>query len=533
MAENSIIFLLDANLPYVRHPCAPGCVEEARLFNALSGTYLPLLRVCTALETEAIPFKIAIAFSPTLCEMFADPLLQDRYAAYLDRTLSLGLDELERTADDPSKRSLLTAQLDQVRLNRRDFVEIYEKNILRKFDYFAGRGFIELLATAATNCALPLFIDIPETINAQIETGLVLYRRFFTTVPSGFWLPAMAWTPALGAIVKSYGFSYTVLESHALLFSDPPPAAGVFAPTQCDSGLVVFARDSRACQEILDEKSGFASRAEYLDVNRDIGFEFGEEELSSVFDTKLGRRATGYRYWARGSSSSVESQYDVDAARGRVRADAQAFLKSRSDTLRRASEMLEGAPVSSVCAFPASVFGEIWAEGVDWLDSVFRQNAESSDLSGSVNFALPAAKIGQGSVDRRVSPHYSSWFPSGYFEEVLNGSNDWMYSYVRKATARMIDLAERFPDDTGLKERSLNMAARELLLSQTMDWFLMMNEGDSAEYAKKRFEDSVRAFTIVYESLGSNFISTEWLTTTEKEHNLFTDINYRVFSKKK
>jgi 1,4-alpha-glucan branching enzyme len=77
------------------------------------------------------------------------------------------------------------------------------------------------------------------------------------------------------------------------------------------------------------------------------------------------------------------------------------------------------------------------------------------------------------------------------------------------------------------------MASRELLLAQSMDWFLMMNEGEQSEYARRRFEESVRAFTVVYESLGSNFISTEWLTTTEKMHNLFADINYRVFSRKK
>jgi len=122
---------------------------------------------------------------------------------------------------------------------------------------------------------------------------------------------------------------------------------------------------------------------------------------------------------------------------------------------------------------------------------------------------------------------------SGYAEEVLNSANDWMYPFIRKATVRMIDLAERFPDDSGLKERSLNMAARELLLAQSMDWFVMMNENDRSEYARRRFEESVRAFTVVYESLGSNFISTEWLTSTEKMHNLFTSINYRVFSRKK
>jgi len=71
------------------------------------------------------------------------------------------------------------------------------------------------------------------------------------------------------------------------------------------------------------------------------------------------------------------------------------------------------------------------------------------------------------------------------------------------------------------------------LLSQSMDWFLMMNRQDQGSYARERFEDSIRSFTVVYESLGSNFISTEWLTRTEKRDNFFPEINYRVYSKRK
>ena len=49
------------------------------------------------------------------------------------------------------------------------------------------------------------------------------------------------------------------------------------------------------------------------------------------------------------------------------------------------------------------------------------------------------------------------------------------------------------------------MAARELLLAQSMEWFLMMNEASSVEYARMRFEESIRAFTVVYESLRLEF----------------------------
>ena len=97
----------------------------------------------------------------------------------------------------------------------------------------------------------------------------------------------------------------------------------------------------------------------------------------------------------------------------------------------------------------------------------------------------------------------------------------------------MIDLAERFSDDTGLKARALNLAAKEILLAQSSDWASMTHQRMYPEYASERFSQSVNAFATVFESLGSNSISTEWLTNMEREHTLFPWINYRVFSRKK
>lgn len=529
MADTSLIFVLDASLPYIRHPETPGSVEETRLFNAISYTYLPLLRSCTALETEGVPFKLAIAFSPTLCEMLVDPLLQNRYIESLDRAIDYGLAEFDRLGNDVRTRELVKLHLDEIQLNRRDFIEIYDRNILKKFDYFANRGYLEILATTATSCFLPLYIDIPEAINAQIETGLVIYRKHFTAIPSGFWLPAMAWATGMEQILKSYGFQYTILESHGFLFSDSVPDTGIFAPGTCANGFTVFARDTLACREVSSRESGYLRCGEYLDVDRDIGFELEEEKLASIFNVSLGRRITGFRYWSRGNQGAG-GFYEPAKAHMQAVSDATRFLDARVASLNKASAAMEGAPVTLVCAFPASLFGQDWYEGIAWLEGVYRAAALNADAT----FSFPSVRVSQRvPAGNPVNPCFSSWTESGYAEEVLNNANDWMYPYIRKAVKRMIDLAERFPDDSGLKERSLNMAARELLLAQSMEWYTMMNETSSVEYGRTRFESSVRAFTVVYESLGSNFISTEWLTNAEKSHTLFPEINYRVFRKRK
>jgi 1,4-alpha-glucan branching enzyme len=104
-----------------------------------------------------------------------------------------------------------------------------------------------------------------------------------------------------------------------------------------------------------------------------------------------------------------------------------------------------------------------------------------------------------------------------------------MYRHVARSLERMIELADRFPNESGIKERLLNQAAREILLVQTSDWAKMLYKKEAAEYARAEIEMSLRNFTTIYEALASNYISTEWLTTLERRHNIFPHINYRVF----
>ena len=116
---------------------------------------------------------------------------------------------------------------------------------------------------------------------------------------------------------------------------------------------------------------------------------------------------------------------------------------------------------------------------------------------------------------------------------MLDSSNNWMLRYTRKMSDRMIDLSDRYPNETGLKVRLLNLAGRELLLSQSGEWAKMIHDEDFPEYARESFTYSIKSFLTAFDALGSNTVSTEWLTKVEKDHCLFPWLNFRVFSKKK
>ena len=73
-----------------------------------------------------------------------------------------------------------------------------------------------------------------------------------------------------------------------------------------------------------------------------------------------------------------------------------------------------------------------------------------------------------------------------------------------------------------------------------MEDFVMKNipdddidEDEYPTFAEERFLNCIENFTSVFDSLGSNVVSTEWLTTLESKDNFYPWMNYRIFSKKK
>ena len=133
--------------------------------------------------------------------------------------------------------------------------------------------------------------------------------------------------------------------------------------------------------------------------------------------------------------------------------------------------------------------------------------------------------------NQTTQPAFASWGDKGYGQVWLDGSNDWIYRHTHKLIERMQELVERFPDEKGLKERTLNQAAREVLLSQASDWPFIMKAGTMVPYARKSIKTHIHNFNYIYDSLSRNTIKTEWLTRLEKKDNIFPFLDYRIFKK--
>jgi 1,4-alpha-glucan branching enzyme len=528
-----ISMVLNMHLPFVHPSDLPWSIEERLFFEALSETYLPLLETLDRLDADHVPFRLALVLSPPLCHMLSDESLIQKYVEFTDRQIEFGFREIERTQGDPAMRNLSRFFYDRAVDRRILFTERYEGNVLKTFDYYQKKGKVELLTTAATYAFLPLYTSYAEAVQAQFEVALASHRRFFDINPQGFWLPELGWNDELDKQIRSYGFSYTIIDTHALFLGSPPPVRGTFYPAKTPGGILLLSRDHYAARDLAEPETGFPFDPRYQDCRDDVGYELPVEVIRPFLGPGGVRARTGFKYRSRGDphapAAVTRPLYDPESALDKAREHARIFLENRISRFKKAEEYMDETAIS-LCAYDADTFGRRWYEGPQFLEALFREGAQKE----AVQFMNPAEYLykqppGSYAV---VVPEFSSWGVNGYAETWLDAANDWIYRHVIRSLERMIELAERFADDTGLKERALNQAAREILLAQASDWAKMLYKGESPEYARSQIEGALRNFTTIYESLGSNYISTEWLTNLERQHNIFPAINYRVFRRK-
>ncbi|NLA59293.1 MAG: DUF1957 domain-containing protein, partial [Firmicutes bacterium] len=127
-------------------------------------------------------------------------------------------------------------------------------------------------------------------------------------------------------------------------------------------------------------------------------------------------------------------------------------------------------------------------------------------------------------------PSESSWGNGGYHEVWLDSSNDWIYRHLHKAAARMVYLANRCQNASGVTARALNQAARELLLAQASDWAFIMKTGTMVEYARRRTQQHLVNFHELYHQIIENCIDEGFLRTMEDRNNISPTLDFRIYA---
>ncbi|TVQ26695.1 MAG: DUF1957 domain-containing protein [Spirochaetaceae bacterium] len=531
MKYGSVMLLLHAHLPFVRHPEHDSFLEEMWLFEAISETYLPILGMLDRLERDDVSGSFCISFSPTLVSMLNDELLQNRYIAHLDRLIELGHKECERTIADPEFAQPAAMYLDMYTRCRTAFVDTYDRDIIARFRHHAEAGRIQAITTLASHPFAPMYQDSDAAIRVQIQVAIHEHTAVFGKRPKGFWLPECGYYPGIEDLFDEFGITFFFVAAHALLFGEEPAECGVYAPVQCSNGVLAFGRDMASANAVWSESEGYPGDPEYREFYRDIGHDLPLDYIAPYIHLQSERINTGYKYYAITGKTDQKRPYLPARASEKAVSHAENFLFKQVRQCRIVGPLMDNVPVV-VCPYDAELFGHWWFEGVQWLEALFRRGHKAAIADEDwVEFVTPQQYMQTHNGFQVLDPVLSSWGNKGYGEVWLDGSNDWIYRHTHKAVERMIDLVKRYPNETGLKQRALNQAAREVLLSQASDWPFIIRSGTAVSYAEARVKEHIRNFTHIYDSLSGGMISTEWLTKVERRNNCFADIDYRLFGR--
>lgn len=541
MPQKKLVLLLNANQEYIRHLQEEDVKKYApeinRLFEAVTDTYMPLLWMFEKLEEDMIPFRIQMVLPPVLCTLLEDTVVQAQYVEWLTRAELFCTKEVKRVSKNKKVQDLAQKRLEHIQKCRADFTERYSMRLVPQFAEHQKNGCLEIMATTGTSLFMPFYKEMKEILSAQVETGLLAYKHFFGEIPDGFWLPDLGYAEGVESIVRAYGINYTVLDPRSTMLAKELPEDGIFYPCRFYNSLAAFTAKKIADKVLFDEDEGYAVDPVYRNENRDAAFDLPAKDIVPFIDNGTSRYASGCKYFNKSDDSqddySVipenESEiYNPEEALAQVQKDAEDFITRINKELDSASKVAVNTDfVSETVVINLDDLRHNWSEGISWIDSLFRMADKADFEFTSCRYLLKNQYNLQ-----KITPYYASNLGAGYGENLLSNKNSWMMRYVMKASERMVDLADRFPTDTGLKARLLDLAAKELMIAQDSGWAKMLDEDISPEYVKKVFTESIHAFTMVFDSLGSNTVSTEWLTNLEAEHPLFPWMNYRIFSKK-
>ena len=521
-----VSFILHAHLPFIHHPESENYLEEQWLYEAISETYIPLLLSFKKLEEEKVDFRITMSLTPPLLSILDNKLLQKRYIKYLKKHIELSKKEIERTKYDNRLNELAHYYFNRYSNDLYVFKDVYNCNIIQGFKHFQDIGVLEIITCGATHGYFPILYVTEQTVKAQIAVGVQTYERYFGKKPRGIWLPECGYVPEADKYLKEFGIEYIITESHGILYADPTPIYGTFAPIVSPQGVVAFGRDIETSRQVWSSINGYPGDYNYREFYRDIGYEADYDYIKPYIAHNGVRVHTGLKYYRITSKNDNKDYYNVRWAMDSAEKQAGHFLDCRVKQIDSLSSCM-GTPPIVVCPYDAELYGHWWYEGPYWLYILFKKI-----YYDKCNFKLitPGEYIDKFPNIQISTPCRSSWGAKGYSEVWLNSSNDYAHRHIHKAGNRMVKLANLFPSEGNtLRRKALNQCARELLLAQSSDWLFIITNGTMVDYAKKRIKEHIGRFTKLYFQIINNNIDKDFVKSLYEKDKIFDDINYEIY----
>ena len=503
------VLTLHSHLPWVLHhgrwPHGSDWICEAAL-----DSYLPLVTMLEALETEDVAPAITLGITPILAAQFAHPSFReelDTYFAHRLKTIDEAPESLRHTGDE-SLLPVVAFWKSHVEVLQATWERI-GKDLIAAFRRHALAGRIELISSAATHGFLPLLAR-DESIRFQLLVGRSEHARHFGDLPRGCWVPECAyrprgpWQPLPAAVrrptragiedhLRYAGFQWFFVDAHVVeagetydLYSGETrprsPKGAKRSPYQGyrvgnvarGRPIYVLVRDPKTTAQVWSRHGGYPGEGAYLEFHKI-------------------RHPGGLKLWRVTDAAAdlgAKQPYDAAAAQEMAIRHAEHF----GSLLEAITKDAKPRDHAIIAPFDTELFGHWWFEGMDFLKSLYERVAAPGSGASAQGCIASTAGAALAAFPPRTSLRMStgSWGKDGDFSMWLNPETEWTW-------LRLWSLEERFwnavPAAMPRWEARgvLEQAARELLLAQSSDWQFIISTGAAGDYATKRFVEHCEA----------------------------------------
>ncbi|MCA1031743.1 DUF1957 domain-containing protein [Bacillus timonensis] len=495
------ILVLHAHLPYVRH-YEENSMEENWLYGAMVESYLPLLILLENARVKRLQ-KFTISFSPPLLEMLSDPLIQNRFAQYLEGKVQL-LNKEKSTRVDQRELEVINFYIERFKLIK-DLFKKWNRNLIQAFKYYEKIGFIECITTSLTHAFLP-YINNEKSLQIQISEAITCFTNHFGKRPLGFWLPECGINEEVDKVLSKNGIKYSFVEEQSLLSSNNKFAKSV--PFISKNGIVYFQRHKPLSLRVWDANTGYPGDPDYREFYRDIGFEREWDYIKDFMHSEGSRIETGLKYY-RVTGRNEKDFYVREKAVKKANKHSMDFI----DRLLLEGSSMNNSHTPITLPFDAELFGHWWYEGPEWLGGVL------STLPSKVKFVTASDYLEEFQQEIRESKlTFSSWGENGYGDVWLNENTSWIYLVSHQMEHDILALSKKYAHGSVIEQKGVKQLQLEWALFISSDWAFMIHNNRTSDYAKMRLSQHKMRFELIKKKLFNQKLTISLLDKLQQDY---------------
>lgn len=445
--------VLHSHLPWLaRHGSWP--VGEEWLYQAWSGSYLPVLDLLRRLGEEGHRDVLTLGVTPVLAAQLDDPYSLRGMHDWLGGW-QLRAHEASGRRGEPALTELGATEHRRAAAALGLFESRWRHGGSAVLRPLVDERVVELLGGPATHPFQPLLE--PRVREFALRAGLADTARRIGSRPAGIWAPECGYSPGMEQGYASAGVQRFLVDGPALRGD-----TGLAHPVG-DSDVVCFGRDLPVTYRVWSPRSGYPGHRTYRDFH--------------TYDHASGLKPA--RVTGRDVPPEQKKPYAAELAAPTVHRHAADFVRVVRQRLTDLAEA-HGRPGLVVAAYDTELFGHWWFEGPAWLEAVLRALPGAGVRVSTLRGALDAGLVGEP-----VELPVSSW-GSGKDWRVWEGAMVADLVELGGEVQRLLlDAVDKAAGGPG-RDRTLDGLARQALLALSSDWAFMVSKDSAAGYARGR-----------------------------------------------